>query len=380
VAKVAFWQLLVSPHTAGLARSLAMAGDEVTFIAPELMSGDRANQGWSAPEIPGAQLRILGSSREVSSLIQQLKGETVHVAQGLRRNGYVGEVIERLRAHGARWGVMMETVDDRGLLGMLKRANYRWALRRSKPDFILAIGSRNPGWISARGYPQAGIFPFAYFLEPLTRFELGRNAGNVLKVGFVGSLVPWKRLDLLIEALGSLCNPAVELIVVGDGPLAARLKRLAATVLKPHQVRWLGRLPMDRARAEIAGLDCLVLPSDHDGWGAVVSEALMAGVPAVCSDACGSAVAVHASGVGGVFPAGDAAKLRDILTNVTSAGRLEMKEREELVDWARSLSADAGAEYLKAIIACVYEDAPRPREPWAVGRKGLVNIESRLSG
>lgn len=60
---------------------------------------------------------------------------------------------------------------------------------------------------------------------------------------------------------------------------------------------------MDAARACMARADVLVLPSWHDGWGAVVSEALMAGTPAIASDACGSAGVVRASGVGGGVPA-----------------------------------------------------------------------------
>ena len=51
--------------------------------------------------------------------------------------------------------------------------------------------------------------------------------------------------------------------------------------------------------------DCLVLPSKHDGWGTVVSEALISGVPAICSDTCGVAEVVKLSNYGGVFKSGN---------------------------------------------------------------------------
>ena len=38
--------------------------------------------------------------------------------------------------------------------------------------------------------------------------------------------------------------------------------------------------------------DNLVLPSSHDGWGAVTTEALMVGTPVICSDTCGSSLIV----------------------------------------------------------------------------------------
>jgi hypothetical protein len=67
---------------------------------------------------------------------------------------------------------------------------------------------------------------------------------------------------------------------------------------------WGSYLSTEVPRA-MAQADCLVLPSIHDGWGAVASESLMVGTPVVCSDACGVAGVVQASGVGGVFPVKD---------------------------------------------------------------------------
>ena len=36
-----FWQLIVSPHMAGLAKALAESGHSVTFVAQNEMSADR---------------------------------------------------------------------------------------------------------------------------------------------------------------------------------------------------------------------------------------------------------------------------------------------------------------------------------------------------
>ena len=69
---------------------------------------------------------------------------------------------------------------------------------------------------------------------------------------------------------------------------------LAASLL-PNRVQWFGKFPMSEVAKKMADADCLVLPSLHDGWGAVVSEALIAGTPVICSDACGSAGVVEAS-------------------------------------------------------------------------------------
>ena len=83
--------------------------------------------------------------------------------------------------------------------------------------------------------------------------------------------------------------------------------------------------------------DCLVLPSKHDGWGAVVSEALISGVPAICSDTCGVAEVVKLSNYGGVFKSGNIEDLVKNLKVVLDDGPLEKKERQKLLSWSKKL-------------------------------------------
>ena len=120
-----------------------------------------------------------------------------------------------------------------------------------------------------------------------------------------------------------------------------------------------------RAQQVIAGSDCLVLPSEYDGWGAVVSEALLAGTPAICSSACGAAVAVEASGAGGVFASGDGVSLERLLHAQLRGSSWTQGQRAALRHWAHSaLSADAGAAYLEAVIRSVEQSSPPPPAPW----------------
>ena len=48
---------------------------------------------------------------------------------------------------------------------------------------------------------------------------------------------------------------------------------------------------------------------------AVVSEALLIGIPVICSDTCGSSVIVKASGFGGIFPSNNQKVLSKCFTN-----------------------------------------------------------------
>jgi len=91
----------------------------------------------------------------------------------------------------------------------------------------------------------------------------------------------------------------------------------------------------------------------------------MAGVPAICSDACGAAAAVKASGVGGVFPKGDASALRSLLVKRITKGPIGIREREQLSNWANCFDTEAGARYIRSIVKSIYLGIARPLPPWS---------------
>ena len=92
----------------------------------------------------------------------------------------------------------------------------------------------------------------------------------------------------------------IELWIVGDGPEKENLYSRAKLSLQ-NQITWFGTVQMSKIPNIMNQADCLVLPSKHDGWGAVASEALMLGIPVICSSSCGASSIVKSSGFGGVF-------------------------------------------------------------------------------
>jgi len=371
-----FWQKTISPHMAGLAKALAHEGVSVTYVAEESLSEDRRAQGWIVPELGNARLLLVRNSNDVECAVASAPAGSCHLCQGLRANGLVSVAETMLSRRGSFLMVVMETVDGRGWRGWVRRAVYRtlfWHKRR-EISAVLAIGKGTPDWIRARGMSKNRIYPFSYFLpyrvpEPVKR-QSGADA--VFRFIYVGQLIERKRVDMLVSAVAMLCD--VELIVVGSGPLESSLKRQAKEQI-PGCVKFMGTRTMNEVPSFIAESDCLVLPSDHDGWGAVVSEALMMGTPAVCSDACGASEVVEASGVGGVFRKGDKTGLAEVLASVQGQGRLSRQRRETIAEWGRSLGDRAGARYLMEILVYQREGGCRPEPPWQWNRGKLAAME-----
>lgn len=374
VEQVWFWQQMVSPHMAGLAAALAALGRDVVFIAEQTMSNERAEQGWQAPDLGSAALRLARSAEEIRDIVGSARPHSVHICQGLRANGLVGAAQQALASQPVRQWVVMEAVDDHGWQGPLKRLEYQrllW-LYRTRTHGVLATGNGTMDWLLKRGASANAVFPFAYFLSELATDNAPTPPATdeCFQFIFVGRLVDLKRVDLLLHALAQLAGSArFSLTLVGAGPEERSLRSLADRVL-PGRVEWLGTRKIGEIPALMAQADCLVLPSRYDGWGAVVSEALMAGTSAICSDTVGAAAAVQASGQGGVFPAGNVEKLTDLLRISLANGKRTPAERRDLARWARCLGADAGARYLDDILVHAAGGGERPTPPWLVGMSG----------
>lgn len=100
------------------------------------------------------------------------------------------------------------------------------------------------------------------------RFRIAETVGD--RYLWVGELTPYKRADLAVEAFTRMGLP---LTVVGDGPMAAAVKRGAGS-----NVRFIERLDFDSLRKAYAGCRALVFTPLED-FGIVPVEAMAAGRP-----------------------------------------------------------------------------------------------------
>lgn len=108
------------------------------------------------------------------------------------------------------------------------------------------------------------------------------QAGRV--IGGVGRLVPEKGFALLVEAGAAWLReqPGDHLVIVGEGDERARLAALAQELGVSGQVHLVGHRP--QASRLLLAFDLVCLPSEQEGFGLVLSEAVIAGVPVLASD------------------------------------------------------------------------------------------------
>ncbi|MDE2294481.1 MAG: glycosyltransferase [Gammaproteobacteria bacterium] len=92
---------------------------------------------------------------------------------------------------------------------------------------------------------------------------------------WVGQLVPYKRPDLLIDAFNALDRP---LVVIGDGPMLASLKRRASP-----RIRFLSKQTEATIADHYARCRAVVFPGVED-FGIVPVEAIASGTPVIAFD------------------------------------------------------------------------------------------------
>lgn len=147
---------------------------------------------------------------------------------------------------------------------------------------------------------------------------------------FVGRLSAEKGIETLLAAWTQYALE-VPLMIVGDGPLADRVRQ--AVALNPR-IQWLGQQPSERVIEIIGAATLLVLPSiTYEGFPKTIVEAFSRGTPVVGSNFGAMAELIDDGRTGLLFAPGDALGLCDsvkrLYANRDALGPMRMAARQE---------------------------------------------------
>ena len=257
--------------------SLAYVTDSLAHIARRRAAVDVVHaHGVLSPASIALGARALGVPCLVTPLGAGPQGDLARLA---RKPG--GRIRGRLLANGA-WFVAL-SAEARGEI----------LARRVDPRRVLTIPNGVDGEVfrPASGPERATL-----------RAELGLPSDRFVGA-FVGRLHPVKGLDTLLRAAASA--PAIELVLVGDGPERERLVRLGAELGIQARTRFLGF--STRVADVLRAADAFLLPSRGEGMSNALLEAMACGLPCAATASVGGVPELLGEGRGLVVAVDDVA-------------------------------------------------------------------------
>ncbi|MGI4788524.1 MAG: glycosyltransferase [Janthinobacterium lividum] len=365
--RIVFWQNLLSfyqvPHITALA---AHPNVEVTWVVQEIINPDRIAQGWKVPEVYGVQVVVAPDNAAIHRLVSERPEDSVHIFTGIHQDPIARKAFYLCVKSSAKIGLLVEPPFP-GRLRNLISPVLHWSHRLvygKRISVIMAMGHMAVDFYKSIGYPDTVVFPYGYF--PPKPFSSGGElpTEGAVEIMYLGQLIERKGVDILLNALSALTDLDWFLTIVGGGDQKDALMAQAKRLGLESRLRFHASLENETAMEMIEKRDIFVLPSRHDGWGVVVNEALMRGVPVICSDHCGALDLLGESWRGEAFEAGSVSNLARVLRRWISRGKRTDAEAERICSWSHCIEGNVAADYLlKAIRSSLFQE-PSPIPPW----------------
>jgi glycosyltransferase involved in cell wall biosynthesis len=359
-----------SPHNAPWIRALAekVPDCEVVAVFQTELTVDRLSLGWTQPDYGKVQVLVAPDIATIDNLLNKDSNRVVNVVSSFASNRMLRMIINRLLRSKTLLGIGSEGRDPRGWKGGLRRihALFHETRYQKRVNFVLAVGHLATKWYMRCGYDPAKIFPFCYVAEANKVDDLKVNLANEnITLTSVGQLIPRKRFDLLLSTLARIPGDHWKLKIIGDGVERLALEKMVKSLGMQNKTIFMGVLNNQRVRKELATTDIFLLCSRWDGWGTVVNEALMNGVPVICSDYCGASDLIRPGFNGDLFKCDSIYSLEQVINKWISKGPLKPELREKIRCWSRFIEADSVSEYFLEIINHLTPDTSRkPKIPW----------------
>lgn len=371
--RIVFWQNCISPHQMPYISRLICDErvDEVVVVSDKVSYDNRIQMGWNADLKrweDACEIIIEPKEEQIEAILSLRVEESWHLFSGIRAFEFVFNAFKKSLKYHLKRGLITERPNTFAF----GRANGKplWMHRlrfllqdrsyAKNVDCVFAMGMEAVDYFKSVYSWQ--VFPFCYCTEKndLPIKEVGKELP--LRICYVGSLEWWKGLDILLSAcrlLKSYYIDSFSVTLIGNG---SEKEKLSEYCQKNglNNISFAGSKPQTEVYEMLCNHDVLVLPSVYDGWGAVVNEALLAGLYTICSSACGSSDVIHNSRIGAVFKSMGVDELTLILRDCINRQSDIRTDKSYRKKWAGDhIGGDAIAQYM---LDCLSGD--KPLRPW----------------
>ena len=165
-----------------------------------------------------------------------------------------------------------------------------------------------------------------------------RSADMPLRIIMCGAIYDGKGQKQILEAVIALRKKGYDINLdfygaAADKDYLEKLKHLIAKSGLQKEIRFMGY--KDNISEEICNYDVGVVCSKAEGFGLVSVEYLLSGLTVIASDTGANPEILKNGKYGIIYPFGDVNELSRLISIVYEKGNIEIKERNELVNYAK---------------------------------------------
>jgi glycosyltransferase involved in cell wall biosynthesis len=182
-------------------------------------------------------------------------------------------------------------------------------------------------------------------------YKPGETAREPVVV-WIGRLEPYKRCDVMIDAMAEIRRdvPAARLVVVGEGSARPELEARGRQRGLEDVVTFTGFISEEDKIARLRAASVVVNTSEKEGWGMTVIEGSACGTPSVSTDVPGLRDAVRDGETGLLVGYGDARELAAAVVSVLTDHALRDRLVANGLTWAARFTWDRVAEDTMTLI------------------------------
>ena len=357
--KLIFLSNFYNHHQASLCSALASQdGVDFRFIACEEISEERRKMWGELQDLPEfvftpkSKEDWAAVSRSILSADALIVGSAPQILLDERLK--VGKLILRYQERPLKNGVEPLKLLPR----MLK---WRRMNPPSKPVYLLCASAYTAGDYAKIGLFRGKSYKWGYFPEAIIhdckKLITQKESRSIL---WAGRFLDWKHPDDAVRVAALLrdeCH-SFKLRIAGSGALENQLRDMISELKLEDYVELLGSLKPEQVRREMERSSIFLFTSDrHEGWGAVLNEAMNSGCAVIASDAAGSTPYLVDDGVNGlIYRSGSIdglyEKLATLLEQPSEQERLGMAAYETMTStWNADVAAERLYELIKAILS-----------------------------
>ncbi len=320
------------------AEALAGRGWDVSVVAwSDSLEHDDSAYGFRVARIPRGGSKPLRMARTLFSIARFGTSSDIIFSVGLALESAMANILLRkplvMKIVGdaaweraTRWGWTRESFEEFQTGGpsagvrLLKRLRD-WTIRRA--DRVITPSGNLAGCVRRWGADAGKVVVIPNGVEvpgagDIHKFLPTSNPlSTPVKIAAVGRLVPWKRVDRLLEAISRM--EGVGLVVVGDGPERGRLEEQVKELKVADRVHFTGAASREEALGWMASCDMLAICSSYEGLPHVALEGMGLGLPVVATAVGGISEIIRDGENGRLAPVDDREALFDALASVAAS-------------------------------------------------------------